>query len=318
IYVRATASNSLANCLSVAAHFKTTCGSTTVPVANINATTGTNVTCASLSGTLCPGTVVFGSCVFQHKLCVTCYTSGSTVKIRVQSNGLPLFCPSIPSGTFSELNVDYEVNFNPDVSVSSPNVNVATRSALSSIVCDINSQSSAPSASAYVQHGSTNLGTVAGTSIDGVSIMNVNNAMDVDPFFPAGGNTAEMVDSCLAHCQVTGIYHYHIGSGCALYGSNLATYSVTQFTNYRTLTVIGIAKDGHVIYGPYDSTGTQVTSGFDVCNGMFYDSIGNYGYFATQTFPYLTGCFGPNMVEPVPTGLGPGPTLELRCVSVEA
>ena len=26
---------------------------------------------------------------------------------------------------------------------------------------------------------------------------------------------------------------------------------------------------------------------------MFHDNIGNYGYFITQTFPYITGCFGP-------------------------
>ncbi|CAF3560711.1 unnamed protein product [Rotaria socialis] len=37
----------------------------------------------------------------------------------------------------------------------------------------------------------------------------------------------------------------------------------------------------------------QVTSGFDICNGMFYNSNGDYAYFATQTFPYMTGCFGP-------------------------
>ena len=59
------------------------------------------------------------------------------------------------------------------------------------------------------------------------------------------------------------------------------------------MTVIGIAKDGHVIYGPYLSSGVQVTSGFDICNGVFFDSIGNYGYFATTTYPYITGCFGP-------------------------
>ncbi|CAF1228176.1 unnamed protein product [Adineta steineri] len=41
------------------------------------------------------------------------------------------------------------------------------------------------------------------------------------------------------------------------------------------------------------TNGKQVTSGFDVCNGMFYDSIGNYAYFATTTYPYITGCFGP-------------------------
>jgi hypothetical protein len=59
------------------------------------------------------------------------------------------------------------------------------------------------------------------------------------------------------------------------------------------MTVIGISKDGYVIYAPYLSSGTQVKSGFDICNGMFYDSIGNYAYFATTTttYPYITGCF---------------------------
>jgi hypothetical protein len=67
-----------------------------------------------------------------------------------------------------------------------------------------------------------------------------------------------------------------------------------MFTSYRTLTPIGISKDGHVAYGPYTSDGTRVTSGFDICNGMFFDSVGNYGYFATNTFPYMIGCFGPS------------------------
>lgn len=26
---------------------------------------------------------------------------------------------------------------------------------------------------------------------------------------------------------------------------------------------------------------------------MFYDSMGNYAYFATRTYPYVVGCFGP-------------------------
>jgi len=58
------------------------------------------------------------------------------------------------------------------------------------------------------------------------------------------------------------------------------------------MTVIGISKDGYVIYTPYLSSGTQVKSDFDICNGMFYDSIGNYTYFATTTYPHITGCFG--------------------------
>ena len=70
-----------------------------------------------------------------------------------------------------------------------------------------------------------------------------------------------------------GTYHYHIGTGCALdppsnpvsscssvseCSSNIANYSISLFNNYRSLNVIGIAKDGHAIYGPYDSTGTEV------------------------------------------------------------
>jgi hypothetical protein len=115
--------------------------------------------------------------------------------------------------------------------------------------------------------------TVAGVSVDGVAIMNVNSANDVDPFYPAGGLTAESVDACLGHPNTNDIYHYHIASGCAVNppsgtistctgtsscSSNLASYAISLFTSYRTLTVIGIAKDGHVVYGPYDSTGTQV------------------------------------------------------------
>jgi len=116
------------------------------------------------------------------------------------------------------------------------------------------------------------------------------------------------VDTCLAHYQAAGVYHYHIGSGCMVNPptgsiascastssciSSIATYSMSGFANYQTKTVIGVAKDGHVIYGPYLSANTRVTSGFDVCNGMFYDSIGNYAYFATSTYPYLVGYFGP-------------------------
>ncbi len=33
---------------------------------------------------------------------------------------------------------------------------------------------------------------------------------------------------------------------------------------------------------------------------MFFDSIGNYGYFVTRTYPYITGCFGPGNY---PTGV---------------
>ncbi|CAF4879228.1 unnamed protein product, partial [Rotaria sp. Silwood1] len=151
-------------------------------------------------------------------------------------------------------------------------------------------QTSAPSASNLVVYGNQ-IDTLAGVSVDGVSIMNVNSLNDVDPFYPTGTIAAESVDACLGHPNPQNTYHYHMASGCALSppsgtissctatsscNSNVAAYGISLFNSYRTLTVIGIAKDGHVIYGPYDSTGTEVTSGYDICNGMFYNSAGDY------------------------------------------
>jgi hypothetical protein len=184
---------------------------------------------------------------------------------------LPRFCPNVPA-TISEQNIDFEVNFNPTVSVNSLNQNLTTASELSSVLCNIINEETAPSASNLVNYG-IQVDTVAGVSVDGVAIMNVNSANDVDPFYPAGGYSPESVDTCLGHPNTQNIYHYHIASGCALNPpsgaisscsgttsciSSIATYSISLFTSYRTLTVIGIAKDGHVVYGPYDSTGTQV------------------------------------------------------------
>jgi hypothetical protein len=256
----------------VASSFYTTCGG--VAVANITATTGTNVSCSSgFTVSTCPGTMYGSTCVFAHKLCVTC-SGSSTIRIRVQTNGLPRFCPNVPA-TVSELNIDFEVNFNPDVSVNSPVQSATTSSGLSSIVCNILDQSAVPSASNYVSSSSmASMGTLAGVSIDGVSIFNVNSANDVDPFYPAGGFSPESVDSCLGHpSPSTNGYHYHIGTGCAFTSSsssiatctatsacisNIANYSISTFSSYRTLTVVGIAKDGHVIYGPYTSAGVEV------------------------------------------------------------
>ncbi|CAF1318629.1 unnamed protein product [Rotaria sp. Silwood1] len=215
-----------------------------------------------------------GTCVFQHKLCVTC-SGGSTIRIRIQSNGLPQFCPNTPN-TVSELNVDFEVNFNPDVNINSPVYSPTTASALSSIVCNINNQASVPSVSNYVSNSSTGaLNTLAGISVDGVTLLNVNSANNVDPFYPAGGFSSESVDACLGHPNPSNNgYHYHAGFACALNAptgnilscsgtsacsASVANYSIASFSSFRTLTVIGIAKDGHIIYGPYDSTGNEVS-----------------------------------------------------------
>jgi len=56
--------------------------------------------------------------------------------------------------------------------------------------------------------------------------------------------------------------------------------------------ILGISRDGHMVYGPYNSDGELWTcADHDICNGAFID--GNYVYLSTTTFPYILGCFGP-------------------------
>ncbi|CAF1140539.1 unnamed protein product [Adineta ricciae] len=303
-YVEAATSNSLSDCQAVVSSFRTTINYT---ASNITATTGVNVTC-SQSGMVCPGQTINGVCVWKRKLSVVCRNASGIIKIRIQTNGLPPRCAAVPMGTFAELNVDFEVNFNPSVSVKSLNQNFSSISTLSQAICTLTSVSTVPTASGFVNYGTTTLNTATGVSVDGVMIFSPDSANNIDPFYPPAGGTAESVDACLAHCQAAGIYHYHIGTGCQVSlptgnvsscasvtacRSSVANYSISSFSSYQTKTIIGVAKDGHLIYGPYLSAGTRVTSGFDACNGMFHDSNGNYAYFATSTYPYLVGCFGP-------------------------
>ena len=70
-------------------------------------------------------------------------------------------------------------------------------------------------------------------------------------------------------------------------------YAIMNHTSVeKRMAVIGLAKDGRLIYGPY-KTGAETWDhcDVDVCNGRM---MGNYyGYVATDFFPYLVGCWGP-------------------------
>jgi len=68
--------------------------------------------------------------------------------------------------------------------------------------------------------------------------------------------------------------------------------------------MIGLARDGHIILGPYNSDGHSWScDDHDVCNGAFVD--GQYVYVSTETFPYVIGCWGP----------GPQQTTNVSCSS---
>ena len=56
---------------------------------------------------------------------------------------------------------------------------------------------------------------------------------------------------------------------------------------------MGIARDGHVIYGPKNLLADEWTcSNHDVCHGQFFGD-NHYAYVANDSFPYVVGCWGP-------------------------
>ena len=64
---------------------------------------------------------------------------------------------------------------------------------------------------------------------------------------------------------------------------------------HKGLQVIGIALDGHAIYGPYNEDHELWTcEDHDICNGRFFPEMDNsYAYVTTSTHPYTVGCIGP-------------------------
>ena len=74
----------------------------------------------------------------------------------------------------------------------------------------------------------------------------------------------------------------------------MAGYAKSFYTSYsKSLTVVGMAKDGHVIIGPYDSNGNEYDcNSLDACWGTYLDD-GTYAYVFNTKFPYGINCFGP-------------------------
>jgi hypothetical protein len=74
--------------------------------------------------------------------------------------------------------------------------------------------------------------------------------------------------------------------------SDLEGYSLKAYEDKKELYPLGIAKDGHIIWGPYNAEGELWEDcDVDVCNGAIVDGV--YGYPSTRFFPYIVGCFGP-------------------------
>jgi len=71
-----------------------------------------------------------------------------------------------------------------------------------------------------------------------------------------------------------------------------SAWSRLGYESMKHKKVIGIAKFGHVMYGPYKDSGeTWGTDDVDACNGVWSDN--DYFYVGTAWHPYLVGCQGP-------------------------
>jgi len=154
-----------------------------------------------------------------------------------------------------------------------------------------------------------------GVAISGGFFFNALSLNEVDPFYPAVYGTVtnitsavEKIDTCLMHPAGPWL-HYHMLSPCigtpsmgdtltlcdanAACKKDMVSYVLTGFDSATDRNkVLGIARDGHIIYGPYDSNGkTWDDCDVDVCNGLTVD--GSYAYVTTGFHPYIVGCWGP-------------------------
>ena len=69
------------------------------------------------------------------------------------------------------------------------------------------------------------------------------------------GDYAEVFDSCDGHPQEHGIYHYHKIPSCV-------------YNSSTSMQLLGVALDGHPIFGPKDESGTVLmTKDLDKCHG---------------------------------------------------
>jgi len=167
--------------------------------------------------------------------------------------------------------------------------------------------------SIYYNERGEDMTTWAGVGRTNIALYNALALGNLDAVILEG----ETMDLCMSHASPNNYaQHAHSLSPC-LNGSEL-TGSITAKpgacnddgadcfgTDYDFMSTgwstddgtyggnYGLAKDGHVIYGPFNADGeTWSCDDIDMCNGFFL-ADGSYGYASTSFFPYLVGCWGP-------------------------
>ena len=215
---------------------------------------------------------------------------------------------------------NFEVRWNMDVNGEENQLahTVDTEAEVTSVLCDITRTKSQNMLSGFEYEeasGADSMNTVSGFAFDNVAIYNGLSADDVD----AVEYEVKSMDKCLMHptgSQGGYTLHYHSLGLCMQPSSAWTSTSLvptlcdsaaspecinkpfewalaawTDKANYGG--EVGLARDGHVIVGPYNGDGELWScDDHDVCNGTFIDD-GSYVYVSTSTFPYIVGCWGP-------------------------
>lgn len=119
--------------------------------------------------------------------------------------------------------------------------------------------------------------SVVGVALDGVPIMAGIAEISHDPFNPVKWDNKPIIrmdfDGCLGNNDYSDFYHYYSFSPCMLNTNIKASatgqacsvlnkcktrqqdYALEQIPSHmRKATPIGIARDGHLIYGPFKSS----------------------------------------------------------------
>ena len=73
----------------------------------------------------------------------------------------------------------------------------------------------------------------------------------------------------------------------------MQSYALKSYENYKSEILLGVARDGHMILGPYTEQGVMYDCRhYDQCGGT-QSSDGSYVYIFSEKYPYTMNCFGP-------------------------
>lgn len=106
--------------------------------------------------------------------------------------------------------------------------------------------------------------------------------------------TNPALDNCDSRATARGMFHYEKWSGC------ITDFGVPSDFCNNGLCLIGLARNGRLVYGPYDESGAAVTvESRDECNSVPM-ADGSNAYVQSTTAPYTIGCWPPSRTCDLP------------------